>query len=450
MCKANRVLRISLCVFIMAAIFGCAVPGSSLRTEIYRPVIQPGKTFAEAANDFIKILHDVSKGGVPVKCVISNNKVEIFRQNDGQRVSSFYFYNLLNHTIVLGSDQTLFILLPDSARVNFAKNKLDEAKKAADALYVIQQDVKNYRDKLDRQLANFGPVAAQYRALGIKPKMSEEQRKLIVQANALTEQKQYYQAREKYRQAIALDRTSYPGAYFNLALLEAQMNLPFAAIAYMKQYLLLAPDAKDARSAQDKIYEWELVMAPALTGETATKVSTEPADAFLEVNVSDSGNSWVFLGRAPKEARFRRSDPKHKFCLIRTSKPGYATEETSYPFESLPKEVHIKLRKSDSGQDSHGYLGIRYQLVTEELAKSSGLQKAEGVLVLEVLKNSPSAQAGLENGDIILTFGGKEIRESIDLARMAASTPVGEVVDVNILRNGQARTVKVKISKLPN
>jgi len=176
-----------------------------------------------------------------------------------------YFYDLLEHKIVVEKreNQNLeYIYLPRSIGLLFMSHK-DRYEKVADALYFIQQTARNYRDKLNRQLADFEPLAAQYRSLGIKPEMTEEQRRLIVQANALTQQKQYFQAREKYRQAIEVDPVSYPGAYFNLALLEAQMNLPFAAIACMKHYLLLVPDAKDARSAQDKIYEWELMIRAA-------------------------------------------------------------------------------------------------------------------------------------------------------------------------------------------
>ena len=62
------------------------------------------------------------------------------------------------------------------------------------------------------------------------------------------------------RKALDLDPTSYPGAYFNLALLSAQMKRFNPAISYMKQYLSLVHHAPDARSAQDKIYEWEFMM----------------------------------------------------------------------------------------------------------------------------------------------------------------------------------------------
>ena len=122
---------------------------------------------------------------------------------------------------------------------------------------VIQQNLNKYQDE---RLALFESKAAQYRALKVKPPVSEEQRKFIVQANAMSQQKEYGRAIDFYLKAIELDPVSYPAAYFNLALLSAQMHRFKSAIAYMKQYLLLEPEAKDARSAQDKIYEWELMI----------------------------------------------------------------------------------------------------------------------------------------------------------------------------------------------
>lgn len=128
------------------------------------------------------------------------------------------------------------------------------AQKIADDLYFIQKDIEKYNDG---ELEVFKEKAAQYRASKIKPQVSEAQRKFIVQANAFTQKKEYAEAIARYNKAIELDPVSYPEAYFNLALLSAQENRFKSAIGYMKKYLLLAPDAKDARSAQDKIYEWE-------------------------------------------------------------------------------------------------------------------------------------------------------------------------------------------------
>ncbi|HEY3389684.1 MAG TPA: hypothetical protein VGK38_08950, partial [Prolixibacteraceae bacterium] len=74
------------------------------------------------------------------------------------------------------------------------------------------------------------------------------------------QQKAFEKAIEYYNKAIDLDQTAYPAAYSNIALLSAQLHRYDAAISSMKKYLLLQPDASDARGAQDKIYEWEIML----------------------------------------------------------------------------------------------------------------------------------------------------------------------------------------------
>ena len=125
----------------------------------------------------------------------------------------------------------------------------------ADDLFFIQYQLKEKR--YNSELVNFEPIAKQFRTLKVKPTVSEEQRKYIVQANHFNQDKLYDKAIGLYINAIEVDQTAYPAAYSNLALLSAQTNQFGAAICYMKKYLMLVPDAEDARSAQDKIYEWE-------------------------------------------------------------------------------------------------------------------------------------------------------------------------------------------------
>ncbi|MDG4474916.1 tetratricopeptide repeat protein [Thiovibrio frasassiensis] len=139
--------------------------------------------------------------------------------------------------------------------MSFVFEGLPDAQRFADDLFVIQQALQK---KHDERLALFQAKATQYRGMKVKPPVSEEQRKYIVQANALNQRKEYAGAIDLYSKVIDVDPVSFPPAYFNLALLCAQMQRFQPAIAYMKQYLLLVPDANDARAAQDKIYEWEL------------------------------------------------------------------------------------------------------------------------------------------------------------------------------------------------
>jgi len=123
--------------------------------------------------------------------------------------------------------------------------------------YISQPD----RDKLLALIRadsiQFSTLVSEYREMEVKPVVTEQQRKYIVQANSFAKDKIYTQAIEAYKNAIAIDPVAYPAAYYNLALILAEKEDFREAIKNMKKYLLLVPDAPDARAAQDKIYEWE-------------------------------------------------------------------------------------------------------------------------------------------------------------------------------------------------
>lgn len=87
--------------------------------------------------------------------------------------------------------------------------------------------------------------------------ISEEQRKLIVQANAANEEKKYEKALELYDSSLRLNEFNYPESYFNMALIASQLEDYPLAVFNMKKYLFLSPDAEENRKALDKIYEWE-------------------------------------------------------------------------------------------------------------------------------------------------------------------------------------------------
>ncbi|MFA6704478.1 MAG: tetratricopeptide repeat protein, partial [Bacteroidales bacterium] len=95
------------------------------------------------------------------------------------------------------------------------------------------------------------------REAGKTQTVEENQRRYIVQASAATNQQLYSKAIDYFSRAVSINPLSYPVAYYNMALLNSQIELFGTAIMNMKKYLLLAPDAPDARVAQDKIYEWE-------------------------------------------------------------------------------------------------------------------------------------------------------------------------------------------------
>lgn len=148
--------------------------------------------------------------------------------------------------------------LADTYYKQSVKATEDNYKKLADYLCYFQHQYSIQR--YDSMLNAFKPMAAAYCALSEKPAVKEEQRKFLVQANVFNEQKMYEKAIDFYIKAIETDPTGFPAAYSNLALLSAQVSQFDAAIHYMKRYLLLEPEAAEIRSAQDKIYEWEILM----------------------------------------------------------------------------------------------------------------------------------------------------------------------------------------------
>jgi TolB protein len=104
--------------------------------------------------------------------------------------------------------------------------------------------------------AGFAEVAKTYREAAVKPVLSEEARKYMLQAEGAIEVKDFRGAVDRYAQALAV-APWWPAAHFNRALVLARLGRPDEASVEMHRYLLLTPDATDARAAQDKIYEWE-------------------------------------------------------------------------------------------------------------------------------------------------------------------------------------------------
>jgi len=117
---------------------------------------------------------------------------------------------------------------------------------------------------------------------------------------------------------------------------------------------------------------------------------------------------------------------------------------------SIPIDVAMKVEKQlvDHGKVSRGRLGILIQEVDQDLAKSFGLAKPEGALVSSVEKDSPAEKAGIESGDVILKFNGKEIGSSRDLPSMVADITPGETAKIEIWRAGKSRLLSVDVGEM--
>ena len=115
---------------------------------------------------------------------------------------------------------------------------------------------------------------------------------------------------------------------------------------------------------------------------------------------------------------------------------------------NLATNVISQLR--EYGRARRGWLGVRIQQVTDEIAESVGLTGgARGALVAGVNEGGPADKAKLQNGDIVLEFNNHEIREMRVLPRVVAETRIGSEVPVVIWRNGRRITLKVTVGELP-
>ena len=100
------------------------------------------------------------------------------------------------------------------------------------------------------------------------------------------------------------------------------------------------------------------------------------------------------------------------------------------------------------GETRRGWLGVVIQDVTEDVAKDMDLKEERGALVQDVVKGGPADKAGIETGDVIIKFGGKDINKMRELTTNVANTDIGKRVKVELIRLGKNKTVTVKLGRL--
>ena len=117
----------------------------------------------------------------------------------------------------------------------------------------------------------------------------------------------------------------------------------------------------------------------------------------------------------------------------------------SIPSNSAKKVVDQLIK---FGETKRGWLGVRIQIVTAEIADVEKLDEPRGALVASVAEKSPSDKAGIKAGDIILEFDGTQIKEMKELPIIVAQTEVGKTVEVKVWRNKKVITKKIKLGRL--
>ncbi len=117
---------------------------------------------------------------------------------------------------------------------------------------------------------------------------------------------------------------------------------------------------------------------------------------------------------------------------------------------AIPIDVAMNISNQlrENGKVSRGKLGVEIQELNQDLAKSFGMQDANGALVASVEKGGPADQAGIRTGDVIIGFNGKAVNSSTELPALVGASKPGSKADVRIWRDGAAQELSVKIGEL--
>jgi serine protease Do len=117
---------------------------------------------------------------------------------------------------------------------------------------------------------------------------------------------------------------------------------------------------------------------------------------------------------------------------------------------SIPSNAakNIVAQLKSTGKIQRGWLGVRIQPISDEIAETMGLGKPHGALIAGMTDGGPAAKAGVQNGDIVLTFDGKPVADERALPRMVADASIGKTVNMEVLRKGQHKTMPITVQKL--
>ncbi|WP_280550127.1 MULTISPECIES: DegQ family serine endoprotease [unclassified Halomonas] len=132
---------------------------------------------------------------------------------------------------------------------------------------------------------------------------------------------------------------------------------------------------------------------------------------------------------------------------ILTRSGGYMGLSFAIPID-VAMDVADQLR--NEGYVSRGWLGVRIQPVSRDLASAFGLDQAEGALIADLAPDGPAAEGGLQAGDIILEANGQEVDHSSTLPRLIGGVAPGEEVELLVLREGERQSITLEVGEWPD
>jgi serine protease Do len=212
-------------------------------------------------------------------------------------------------------------------------------------------------------------------------------------------------------------------------------NLPFARLGSSSQL-----EVGDWVMAIGNPFGLEHTVTAGIVSAKGRVIGAGPYDNFIQTDASiNPGNSGGPLINAVGEVVGVNS-------AIFSQSGGNTGIGFAIPID-LAKKVTDQLRKN--GRVIRGWLGIRAQDVTPQMAVSMGITRAgEMAVVTEVAENSPAAEAGIKIGDLIVELNGKPVPKSHELPLLIADTPPGQKVTLKTIHEKKEQTLAIKIGEL--
>jgi len=223
---------------------------------------------------------------------------------------------------------------------------------------------------------------------------------------------------------------------------------PQTDLAVLKVAASGLPVLKMADSDRTEVGEWVLAfgspfgltqtMTAGIISAKGRVIGAGPYDNFLQtdaaINPGNSGGPLVDL-----EGRVVGIN-----TMIASQSGGFQGVGFAIP-SAMASSVYGQIVKN--GKVSRGWLGVQIQSLTPELSKSFNLEPDKGVLVAQVEPDSPASRSGLQSGDVIMKYNGKDIHNAQDLSLAVADTPAGSAAKLDVLRNGRPTTLEVKVGQ---
>jgi serine protease Do len=225
---------------------------------------------------------------------------------------------------------------------------------------------------------------------------------------------------------------------------------PRSDVALLKVEGSGLPTVKLGKSQELKVGEWVLAIGSPFgfdhsvtAGIVSAKGRSLPNESyvpFIQTDVAiNPGNSGGPLFNLAGEVVGINSQ-------IFTRSGGFMGLSFAIPM-SVAMDVADQLKAE--GKVSRGWLGVVIQEVNKDLAESFGLDRPAGALVAQVLEDGPAAKGGLQVGDVILSLDGKPIIMSADLPHLVGALKPGSSAELNVVRDGARKKLKLSIGALP-